>query len=172
MASSSERVNSITPMGRRNFVGHADSVHLLTKYREMQRLRVAQSDGTLPDPREAMRELARQFPGALRELDEMPFDEIVRRVDHLAAVEELAQVPEPWVEPVTRYHAWLRRELDVRRASLLPVRRGRMVARAVAELASELAMPPEALRLLLFPYSVHQQHQHARCGPDPGRDRK
>jgi len=165
-------MNSTTPMGRRNFVGHADSVHLLTKYREMQRLRVAQRDGTLPDPREAMRELARQFPGALRELDEMPFEEIVRRVDHLTAVEEAAQAPEPWVEPSKQYHAWLRRELDARRASPLPLRRGGMIARAVAALASELAMPPEALRLLLFPYSVHQQHQRARCGPDPGRDRK
>ena len=99
----------------------------------------------------------------------MFFDEIVCCVEYLAAVHEEAQPPEPWVEPVTRYHAWLRRELDVRRASLVPVRRGGMVARAVAELAAELAMPPEALRLLLFPYSVHQ---HDRCRPDPPRDRR
>lgn len=166
MASSSERMNSITPMGMRNTVGHADGVHLLPKYREMQRLRVAQTDGTLPDPRQAMRELARQFPGALRELDEMPFDEIVRRVHHLTAVEQGAQTPEAWVEPLTLYHAWLRRELDGRRGSQLPARRGRMVARAVAELASELAISTEALRLLLFPFSVHDQ-----CRRGPSRDR-
>lgn len=163
MASSSEQMNSITPMGIRNSVGHAHAVHLLQKYREMQRLRVAQRDGTLPDPREAMRELARQFPGALRELDEMPFEEIVRRVDHLSAVAEGAP-PEPWVEPLTRYHAWLRRELAARRGSQLPARRGGMVARAVAELASELAMSTVALRLLLFPFSVRR---HGECGHGP-----
>ena len=40
-----------------------------------------------PDPRSAMAALARDYPGALREIDELPIEDIERRIAELAAAE-------------------------------------------------------------------------------------
>ena len=45
---------------------------LIEKYREILRLRDADTGCTLPDPAPSLRALAARFPGALRELDRLP----------------------------------------------------------------------------------------------------
>jgi hypothetical protein len=84
---------------------------LLAKYTEMQRLRRGDLGGTIPDPQPAMRALAREFPGVLREIDEMPLDEIERRVGHLAGLKDQGRDPgkiEGWEAVLHRFHTLLR----------------------------------------------------------------
>lgn len=88
---------------------------LREKYREMKRLRVAHAAGEDGDPRPAMRALAARFPGALREIDELPMELIDAR---LAAVEGAmaGAEPEGWMIALGRYHAWMRLALRLRLA--------------------------------------------------------
>lgn len=88
---------------------------LREKYREMKRLRAEHHAGEGGDPRPAMRALASRFPGALREIDELPMELIDAR---LAAIEwALAGAPpEPWMIALGRYHAWMRLALGLRLA--------------------------------------------------------
>jgi hypothetical protein len=90
---------------------------LLGKYQEMLRLRRGDLDGSIPDPRPAMAALARSFPGALREIDRCPLEELERRVAHLKALLEQPDppAPEPWAPLVLRYHQLLRGALVVKR---------------------------------------------------------
>ena len=80
---------------------------LRSKYEEILRLRVAHEAPDEPDPRAAMSKLANRFPGALREIDELPLAELRARIDALAATEAGAP-PAPWMMAMTRYHALLR----------------------------------------------------------------
>jgi hypothetical protein len=56
-----------------------------------------------------LRQLAHEFPGALRELDSLPTDEIERR---LAAL--LGGGDEPWMRWMGRFHTLMRAALDIR----------------------------------------------------------
>src|SRR5690348_5331934 len=49
---------------------------LVVKYTEMRRLRILALEAPHADPRAEMAALAAQFPGALREIDELPLEEI------------------------------------------------------------------------------------------------
>lgn len=88
---------------------------LREKYREMKRLRLEHEAGGGGDPRAAMRALASRFPGALREIDELPMELIDAR---LASLERaLGGAPaEPWMIALGRYHAWMRLALALRRS--------------------------------------------------------
>lgn len=81
---------------------------LLAKYTEMQRLRRGDQDGSITAPEASMRALAREFPGALREIDEMPLAEIDRRVAHLAGLLDQERAEEGWEAVSHRFHALLR----------------------------------------------------------------
>jgi hypothetical protein len=86
---------------------------MLAKYREMVRMREADLAEHPTDPRDDMRRLARRFPGALREIDQLPLDELRER---LRAVERAAgggDVPR-WLEWCASYHRLLRAALDLR----------------------------------------------------------
>ena len=62
--------------------------------------------------------LAAEFPGALRELQTQPMDELERRAAALeAAAARDGVVVEPWMEWLRAYHALLRAALDHRRRS-------------------------------------------------------
>lgn len=92
-----------------------DLAGLRDKYREMVRLRGAHDAGDPADPRPAMRALAARFPGALREIDELPLDVIAARLadlEHALA----GAAPAPWIVALSRYHAWMRLALGLRRA--------------------------------------------------------
>lgn len=126
---------------------------LLAKYTRMRALRVrharALCDPTYvePDPRAEMASLARAFPGALRELDELPMELLERRVRELeqlvgeeesrAGEDERARSPLPapsWVLAVWAYHRLARGALAAKRwlrgAAVLadaPEARGRLL---------------------------------------------
>jgi hypothetical protein len=88
---------------------------LRAKYVEMLRLRVDDAAGSAADPRAAMAALARRFPGALREIDELPLDEIRARAEALqAAAAGLAKI-EPWMAAMVLFHALTRGALAVKR---------------------------------------------------------
>ena len=86
---------------------------LLRKYEALHRLR---SEPQTDAPTLAMRALADEFPGALRELDELELGEIERRLAHLRS---LAQgevgAAEAWVTPLSLYHRRLRGALAAKR---------------------------------------------------------
>lgn len=68
-----------------------------------------------PDPRPAMADLARAFPGALREIDELPLDVIRSRIDELAAAEADPARAASWMRAHARFHALARGALAVKR---------------------------------------------------------
>ncbi|UJR86465.1 hypothetical protein [Sandaracinus amylolyticus] len=88
---------------------------LREKYREMKRLREQHDAGSPVDPRPAMRALATRFPGALREIDELPMDAIDARIASLDRALSGAEI-EPWMRALARYHAWMRLALRLRLA--------------------------------------------------------
>jgi hypothetical protein len=119
---------------------------LRDKYEEMLRLRLLharareQADFAEPDPRAAMAELARRFPGALRELDELPLDAIRGRIAALASAEADDTCREPWMHAQARFHALTRGALAVKRWL-----RGRPLTPALVEaFPAALATMPEA----------------------------
>src|SRR4051812_37187833 len=93
-------------------VSRADLADLRAKYEEMLRLRIAHDEGDTRDPRRAMAALASQFPGALREIDELPMDEIRARVEALRQAEERAAAGSeeiaPWMRATILFHAFTR----------------------------------------------------------------
>lgn len=94
-------------------VSRGDLDALRGKYSTMMALRVAR----LPEEemRLRMAALALQFPGALRELDDLELREIRRRVEALDAVLAGSVQPEPWMEAVALFHALTRGALVVKR---------------------------------------------------------
>lgn len=87
---------------------------LHAKYVEMLRMRDLDAAGDPADPRPAMRALASRFPGALREIDELPRDVITARIDAIARA-LASSGHEPWMLALSRYHACLRVALRIRR---------------------------------------------------------
>jgi hypothetical protein len=100
---------------RRVLLGLAD------KYRVILRLRGSARPGDAAQARAEMAALAARFPGALRELDQLPQALIVAR---LVAIESAltAEVPEPWMLVQGSYHGFMRAALRIRR--LWPLRNG------------------------------------------------
>jgi hypothetical protein len=103
---------------------------LSRKYRVLSALR----RGVLA-PKETLRPLAREFPGALRELDCLPLAELEARLRAVTAAEQGA-VPEPWIAWMLCYHERMRVVLEVKQR----LRGARPSDRAIVdEVASELA---------------------------------
>jgi hypothetical protein len=105
-------------------------VTLLDKYREIKRLRDEHVSGEEQDPRPQLRALAARFPGALRELDELPMAEIEARLAVLRDVLARARPAPAWVALQLAYHGWMRAALRIKR-----IARGRDSAHADAVLA-------------------------------------
>lgn len=94
---------------------------LRDKYERMLRLRLLHARAreepgfVEPDPRCAMAELARDYPGALREIDELPIEVIRQRIDAVTAAETDASRNEPWMRAHAGFHRLARGALAVKR---------------------------------------------------------
>lgn len=97
-----------------------DIARLAYKYRALGELRRAKSRGEAEPPRNVFRALAKEFPGAMNELDMLPLDTIDRRLAALEAAERGAPL-EPWMAWLHGYHALMRAALRVK-GRLLKVR--------------------------------------------------
>jgi len=99
----------------------ADARWLRKKYELLRTLRDAHErakrDASFvePDPRPTMARLADEWPGALRELDMLPRDEIDRRIARLAYAEREAKAQEPWMRVQVLFHRRLRGALLAKR---------------------------------------------------------
>jgi hypothetical protein len=139
---------------------------LRAKYEEMLALRRA---GHAGDPRPRLRALAARFPGALREIDELPLDRIEQRISELARAERDPSGATPWMRAMARFHALTRGVLfvkknlgapgawpveaelwraDVARVARPP--RGRLMDLVYERLARELDTTPSAAKRLVF----------------------
>jgi hypothetical protein len=87
---------------------------LLDKYRELKRLRDEDAAGTGGDPRPALVALAKRFPGALRELDELAMPELLARLHALSAALEGKQPVPAWVALQVGYHGTMRAALRIK----------------------------------------------------------
>lgn len=99
----------------------ADARALREKYEAMLALRVAHERARTdpryvePDPREAMMALAARFPGALREIDELPLATIRARIDELLEVEREGARAASWMIAQARFHRLARGALATKR---------------------------------------------------------
>jgi hypothetical protein len=112
--------------------------HLARKYDVLADLRDRREKGDGIAPRGELLALAREFPGALRELDTLPRAEIeVRRAQIRAALQGGA--PAPWMTWIIAYHATMRAALFIKarlaRSPDLPAHR-----------ATGAALPSELVR--------------------------
>lgn len=90
---------------------------LLAKYHEMRAMRADDAAGLSADPRPRMRALAERFPGALREIDELPPALLDARIAALEAARR-GEAPLPrWARAATDYHGWMRAILRLRRVA-------------------------------------------------------
>ncbi|NUQ77270.1 MAG: hypothetical protein HUU21_27355 [Polyangiaceae bacterium] len=89
---------------------------LARKYKILGELRKARARGEGVAPRNVLRDLAGEFPGALNELDTLPLDEIERRAERLAAA-LAGEPPEPWMAWLATYHALFRAALSIKALS-------------------------------------------------------
>ena len=87
---------------------------LARKYRTMAEIRRDKLRTGRRTPREAMRSLAREFPGALRELDVLPLREVDRRAAALEVAARDSGPTEPWMRWMARQHALLRAALRIK----------------------------------------------------------
>src|SRR5262249_20888758 len=94
---------------------------LRDKYERILALRVAHArareDGSFeePDPRSAMSDLAAEFPGSLRELDMLPLDDVVGRIEALRDAELAPSRAEPWMIAQSIFHRLARGALVTKR---------------------------------------------------------
>jgi hypothetical protein len=84
---------------------------LLGKYQAMRALRIAQHATA---PRAELLALARAFPGALRELDQLPLEQIEARMQALEHVLATGRAPEAWMALQSAYHGFMRAALRIR----------------------------------------------------------
>lgn len=115
------------------------------KYRALLAIRRDAAAGRRA-PRAVLRALAAEFPGALRELDNLPERALEERA---AALEEAARDPAcalPWMLPLAAYHALARAALSIRRTlrsrrALAPGEAARLAATASLDAAAGWPAP-------------------------------
>lgn len=83
---------------------------LARKYQALVALRQRRDDGGDPAGGGALRALAAEFPGCLRELDTLGLPELERRAHACAD----AACEEPWIDWIAGYHALMRAAFAVR----------------------------------------------------------
>lgn len=86
---------------------------LAEKYRALRALRAPVEDASTQRPTEALRALARKFPGALRELDQLTDHELERR-SAMVAEAQRGGPPDPLLTLLVGYHGLVRAMLCVR----------------------------------------------------------
>ncbi len=124
-------------------VNESPQSSLARKYAHILRLRTVQIDEK--QAQAEMRDLAREFPGALRELDELPLEVIERRLARVTATID----PEPWMIAAVRYHQALKELLAKKATARTEPKQGSMVDAAVSLVASAMGLSmPEADALI------------------------
>src|SRR5262245_19307987 len=68
-----------------------------------------------PDPTPAMAKLAKEFPGALREIDELPLDVLRTRIVELEAAARDDAFVAPWMHASWSFHRLARGALAAKR---------------------------------------------------------
>jgi len=126
---------------------------LRAKYEEMRALRLT-DDGSY-DPRERMAALASRFPGALREIDTLPLDEIEARIEALTRAERDPSHAARWMTAQSRFHALTREALRARREAKHP----NLMQSVYQALAKELSTTTEDAKELVFGASLSSREQ-------------
>lgn len=128
----------------------------------MRALRAAGAHGRTAAGRAELRAFSAEWPGALRELDTLPDDEIARRLDACEAAAAGGDEA-PWMAWAARYHELMRAALALRRGerpagvdeafarAVARPRHGRLNVVVFAALGRELGLAPRALWDALFP---------------------
>jgi len=88
-----------------------DLAGLAAKYAQIIDLRQRRERGEAQPSRDVFRDLARAFPGALRELDRMPMSVIERRIAELGRARADGMVLD-WMVVQSHYHRLLRYALE------------------------------------------------------------
>ena len=94
---------------------------LRDKYERMYALREANARAKTdprspePDTRAELARLAEEFPGALREIDQLPLGTIRERIVALSALEKLPGTPAPWMIAQVAFHRHARGALAAKR---------------------------------------------------------
>jgi hypothetical protein len=91
-------------------------IGLRTKYRMIRELRSAAAVESVA-PRAKLAALARAFPGALRELDQLPMEHLEARLLAIERALDDGSEPEPWMRLQAGYHGFMRAVLRIRRLS-------------------------------------------------------
>lgn len=89
---------------------------LRDKYQRMLTLRRMHDAGTEHDPRPELRALATAFPGALREIDQLPLHVIEQRVLELDRALADLSATQTWMTWMAEYHGLLRVALRLKRS--------------------------------------------------------
>ncbi len=87
---------------------------LVDKYRCLRELRQRATGSDANEARAQMSALAKRFPGALRELDQLPMALIETRLAALCAVLEGRSAPQRWMLLQCAYHGQLRAALRIK----------------------------------------------------------
>ena len=87
---------------------------LVNKYERLLRLRTEPTEAA---PTAELRSLARQFPGALRELDRLPLETLAARLRALESALGAGGVLEAWMQIQVSYHGYMRATLRIKRWS-------------------------------------------------------
>jgi hypothetical protein len=120
---------------------------LREKYREIKRLRDEHASGLARDPKARMKALALRFPGALRELDELPMEMVELRLATLDSLVAGAEATPDWVRLQIDYHGLMRAALRIKRMARLE--RGDRAGAILSQLASgcvDAGDPPHPVR--------------------------
>lgn len=116
-------------------LGSNDLLALARKYRTLASLRRAKRRGEPSATRDELRAIAREFPGALRELDTVRLADLDARATALEASARAERDIAPWMTFLCDYHAWLRAALLVK----LRVAHGASLAEGRIEQLAEAA---------------------------------
>src|SRR5262249_41169035 len=96
-------------------------------------LRTEQASDPECDPRVALGALALRFPGALRELDQLPLGDIEQRLAALEAVLAGTLAVQLWMRLQVSYHGFMRAALRIKRIALTEQRDHARVWNALSE---------------------------------------
>lgn len=124
-----------------------DIIALRTKYEHLLQLRLEHECDPNRCSREAMQRLALEYPGALRELDTLPTEEIKSRITLLQRVIEKREDAPQWVLYFIRYHHHMRIALRIKRA----LADGNVIDAIDPDLRNQVHRPPQGrLNRLVF----------------------
>lgn len=152
----------------------SDLIALARKYRALAELRRAEHLESAELVRPSLRALSNEFPGALRELDSLPLEDIEARIDALDRAAGTGGVAE-WMRWMLAYHQAMRAALFVKRRLVgrrrVPASEADALARAAsheigfrcdAAFVSAVAAPPSGrLNTVVF------QHLAVTFGVEP-----